>query len=85
VTAPEELTGQEAAILAQLDAVRARMEVAQGYALDGVTAAAQRRHAAEEELDAAVRTARGLRITWERIARAAGMTRQSAWQRWAEQ
>jgi len=47
-----------------------------------VTAAAEDARKAEARLDGAVAAARGAGQTWEAIGRAAGMTRQSANQRW---
>jgi hypothetical protein len=52
-------------------------------AVDRVAAAAAAYAGAGEQLDKAVAEARGMGATWEQIGRAAGITRQSAWSRWA--
>lgn len=51
-------------------------------ALQRITAATSAAAAAAADLDAAVAEARGMDVTWQQIADAAGMTRQSAWRRW---
>jgi DNA-binding phage protein len=52
-------------------------------ALADVTRHTRDQAAAAAALDRAVAEARGLGATWQQIADAAGMTRQSAWRRWS--
>lgn len=51
-------------------------------ALHRLTIAATTYTVAGAELDAAVTEARSYGATWQDVGRAAGMTRQAAWQRW---
>lgn len=53
-------------------------------ALDRIAAATAARDQAATDLARAVADARAVGATWEQIGKAAGMTRQSAHDRWAE-
>lgn len=79
---PDDLDAEGARLAAELDRVRAlRMEHTL-RAVSAVASAADRAALAGAELDAAVAAARDAGATWQQIADAAGMRRQSAWQRW---
>jgi DNA-binding XRE family transcriptional regulator len=53
------------------------------YPLEDLREARQERDRAEELVVELVGVCRGLGYTWERIASALGVTRQSAWERYA--
>lgn len=87
---PEEAADFAAAFadrLTELQAERERLDLAQlehrASALQKVAASTYEVTRVGAQLDAAVAEARGLGATWEQIAAAAGMTRQSAWRRWS--
>jgi hypothetical protein len=73
--------------LSELAGERERLDLAlleyRTEAVDAVRVKATAAADAGSALDAAVRRARGLNATWQQIADAAGMTRQSAWKRWS--
>lgn len=82
--------GDEAAVddrLAALNAERERLSLAvlehRASALQDVTRYTAAAADVAADLDAAVAEARAAGATWEQIATAAGMTRQSAWKRWS--
>ncbi len=79
----DDLAAEERELAEQQRQLAARIDAARSTALDSITAAAQRKRGADEELTLAVARARAAGVTWEKIAAAAGITRQSAWQRWA--
>lgn len=67
---------------AELDRVEALARLHIASAVDHVRASAAAVTLDTETLDQAARDARRLGATWQQIADAAGMTRQSAWRRW---
>jgi hypothetical protein len=73
---------------AELIAEGARLDFALLQHRDEALADVKKRTATAAEegrlLDLAVAEARGLDATWQQIADAAGMTRQSAWRRWGK-
>lgn len=97
MTAPEHvpgqmtLSGEERAELerelAENRAAQARLAAAMQEhtlrAVDRIVHTARAHSTTAAELDAAVRDARSMGATWEQIGRAAGMSRQAAWKRWA--
>jgi hypothetical protein len=79
-----DLDAEDARLSAELERVKAlRMEHTL-RAVSRVAGAAADWRAAGEELDAAVAAARAAGATWQQIADAAGMRRQSAWTRWGK-
>lgn len=80
---PAELAAADEAFRAELDRIRAARTEYAVRAVSRVATAVANFDAAAAELDAAVADARNAGATWEQIGRAAGMTRQSAWERWA--
>lgn len=67
--------------LEQLEALRTE-QIAEG--LSGVRYAAGSWRSAAAELDDAVARAKRAGASWQQIADAVGITRQSAWKRWGE-
>ncbi len=80
-----DLSPEQRANLAKLldETITAVREDERRSALGRVTATAQTADVAGAELDAAVLAARAKGATWQQIANAAGMRRQSAWRRWS--
>jgi hypothetical protein len=77
------LDAELAELAAAADDLARRRTEHQTRALDRIVAAAEAYAGAGYRLDNAVAEARAAGATWEQIGRAAGITRQSAWQRWA--
>src|SRR4051812_19120596 len=67
---------------AELDRLDLAKIAAREEALNAVRDRAILQRATAAELDAAVAEARGYGATWQHIADAVGITRQSAWDRW---
>lgn len=83
--ATADLSPEQRTALIQLleETVASTREEERTSAIGRVTRAAEAANEAGDDLDAAVLDARLAGVTWEQIGRAAGMTRQSAWKRWA--
>lgn len=79
---PDDLERQTAAAAAELDRLRSLALEHTLRAVDAVRGAAGTLRSAAAELEEAVRLARAAGATWQQVADACGMTKQSAWQRW---
>lgn len=79
-----DLDARAYALRAQLEALDAAKLAAVLESLDGITARARDHREAGLALDQAAAEARGYGATWQQIADAAGITRQSAWKRWGD-
>ena len=79
----EELAAADARFREEMDRLRSRAETYRSERLADVAAKAQSSRTARAELDGAVAAARSAGATWQQIADATGMERQSAWRRWS--
>lgn len=79
---PDNLEAELARITAEQDRLRALKAEHTLRAVSRVVAATENAAAARAALDDAVADARAAGATWEQVGRAAGMTRQSARERW---
>lgn len=80
---PPDLDAELERLQRETQRVTAMRHEAAVRAVDTIAAAAKNAGEADDALDRAVRDARATGCTWQQIADAAGMTRQSAWRRWA--
>lgn len=80
---PDDLDTQEDRVRAELDRLTALRMEHTVRAIDAVAGASIAWRRAVSKLDAAVADARSAGATWQQVADAVGMTRQSAWRRWS--
>jgi len=80
---PGDLAARAASLRGQLEALDFAKAEARAEALDNVAGAAKLDRMAGAALTAAVHEARGYGATWQQIADAVGITRQTAHARWA--
>lgn len=81
------LVGEEGSLnladaLARVRDLEQEQRIGRAAAVSAVADAAQARHATGAALDQAVTEARAWGASWQEIADAAGITRQTAWKRW---
>lgn len=80
---PDAMTDRETRLRAELDGLDAAKLAARIGALDAIRQRAEAASQTVAGLTDAVHEARAYGATWEQIGQAAGMTRQSAHERWA--